>query len=351
MDFELPGGRETTLGAPTFWTARPSCPGSSVPGRPAGKGWGWGRGQVAAEGGDRPRAARIRGRALRAARAGISEEEARRADGPWGSRGKAGGRAARWSRLRTRGSGTRPCTATWTASFGVSRTSPADSWEAARSSATGTVPPQAGWPCALGLRASPGAPSGVPRARTRHRPPTLCRWWALLRRGAGTVDGRGPHRPAGRVASACRLPPTRRVKGWARRRRRGDFLRVVAGRFGAVSRPQLFECPPFVSHSGWWEKRQKIRDGVGVDGDQGHCATGYATGAPGAPDQVRRKRARQLRLWMVSAWKRGTFIGTGMDWPCAGHIWASGVGRTPRGPVLGSKGCSSPQGHLMPGQV
>ena len=85
MDFELPGGREeTTLGAPTFWTARPSCPGSSVPGRPAGTGWGWGRGQEAAEGGDRPRAARIRGRALRAARAGISEEEARREDGPRG---------------------------------------------------------------------------------------------------------------------------------------------------------------------------------------------------------------------------------------------------------------------------
>lgn len=161
---------------------------------------------------------------------------------------------------------------------------------------------------------------------------------------------RRPPTSQARREGGLRLPAPSYVEseGWARRRRRGDFLRVAAGRFGAASRPQLFECSPFVSHSGWWEKRQKIRDGVGVDGAQGHRATGYATGAP---DQVRRKRARQLRLWVVSAWKRGTFIGTGMDWPCAGHIWASGVGRTPRGPVLGSKGCSSPQGHLMPGQV
>lgn len=131
---------------------------------------------------------------------------------------------------------------------------------------------------------------------------------------------------------ACKRRVRRdRVKGWARSGRRGAPLRVAAGRFWAASVSQLLECPPLLSHSGWWEKRQKSRDVVCVDRAQGDRASVYATGAP---DQVCRNRAGQLRLWVVSAWKRGTFICTGMDWPCTGHIWASGMGRTPRSLVL-----------------
>lgn len=47
---------------------------------------------------------------------------------------------ARWSRRRSRSSRTRPCTATWTASTGASRTRCVGSWAAARSSGPGTTP-------------------------------------------------------------------------------------------------------------------------------------------------------------------------------------------------------------------
>lgn len=66
----------------------------------------------------------------------------------------------------TWGSGTRPCTATWTASSGASRTSCAGSWAAARSSGTGTAaaPPRAPGRLAVSPR-SPRVPEGTARLR------------------------------------------------------------------------------------------------------------------------------------------------------------------------------------------
>lgn len=82
-----------------------------------------------------------RGSALRATcgRRRAGQRPQRRARGP----------IARWSR-RTWGSGTHPCTVTWTASSGASKTSCAGSWAAVRSSGPGN--------------ASPRAPRGAPRA-------------------------------------------------------------------------------------------------------------------------------------------------------------------------------------------
>lgn len=275
--------------------------------------------------------------------------------------GQARGPAERWSCLRLRGLRTHPCTATWTASSGALRTSSAASWAAARSSATGIVQPPAAWPCPLGHRAPLGAPPGALRARARQIP------LPCADDGRSSPEVRAPHAAAdfrdrrGGWLPPAQLPPTRRVgvKGWAGSGRLGAPLTLLAGRFGSASRPQLLECPPIVSHPRWWEKGQKNWDAVGVDGAQGHRA---AVSRPGAPDEVHGNRQDSVGP-MVPAWRRGHFPDTGVDWPCKGHIWASGVGQTPRGPeehrcaewaaewqlrYFGCQGGSSPRGHLMP---
>lgn len=79
------------------------------------------------------------------------------------------------------------------------------------------------------------------------------------------------------------------VKGWAGSGRLGAPLTLLAGRFGSASRPQLLDCPPIVSHPGWWEKGQKNWDEVGVDGARGHRAV---VSRPGARELAGQRRPR-----------------------------------------------------------
>lgn len=112
------------------------------------------------------------------------------------------------------------------------------------------------------------------------------------------------------------------MKGWAQSGRRGALLRILAGRLGSASRPQWFECPPLVSHPGWWEKGPQNCDVVGMDGAQSHLSAGSGTGAR---DQVRGN--------LQDSVGRGHFPGTGMDGPGLHKAYVGVWGRqAPRGP-------------------